>query len=116
MASSKLELEVVGMNHRLTISTLQNLADDVPLHCTLEREPDNEHDPNAVRVIVIEKPWRKAHGGLHVGYIARATASVIAPRMDEGKWPYVDAWLTEIDREKGKGVMLLSKKKGSTAE
>lgn len=112
MAKQKLELEVVGMNHRVTISTLENLADDVPLHCKLEREPDNAHDENAVKVVVIEKPWRKQHDGMHVGYIARATASVIAPAMDEGgeRWPYTDAWLTAIDTDTGTGELLLSTK------
>lgn len=113
MVKSRLELEVVGLHHRVTISTLSNLADDVPLHCKLEREPDNLHDENAVKVVVVEKPWAKKHEGMHVGYIGRVTASVIAPAMDAGgsEWPYVDAWLTSIDTVNGKGELLLSTKK-----
>lgn len=101
------------MFHRLTISTIQNMAHDVPLHCRLEREPDNPHDENAVKVIVTEKPWSQKHEGIHIGYVARATASVIAAAMDAGgkAWPYSDAWLTEIDAEHGKGELLLSQGK-----
>lgn len=114
MPKKKLELEVVGMNHRVTLSTLAKLASDVPLHCRLEREPDNAHDENAVKVIVIEKPWAKKHDGMHIGYIARAVASVIAPAMDEGgsAWPYTDAWLTAVDDEAGHGELILSQENG----
>lgn len=112
MAKPNLDLEVVGMNYRLTVPTIEKLADDIPLHCTLEREPENPHDENAIKVLVTEKPWRKKHDeGMHVGYIARATASVIAVSMDADEWPYNEAWLTEIDTDTGTGTLLLSVKK-----
>jgi hypothetical protein len=42
----------------------------------LVREPDNLHDPNAIRVEL---------GGLYLGYVPRDTAKDLAPEMDKGK-------------------------------
>ena len=41
---------------------------------TLEREPNNEHDENAIRVLL---------RGQHIGYIAREVAATLATAMDE---------------------------------
>ena len=43
---------------------------------TLEREPDNRFDPNAIRCVV---------GGLICGYIPKAQAVRLAEDMDAGK-------------------------------
>ena len=42
----------------------------------LVREPDNPHDPNAIRVEV---------GGLYLGYVPRHIAKDLASEMDNGK-------------------------------
>jgi len=42
----------------------------------LVREPDNTHDPNAIRVEI---------GGLYLGYVPRHIAQNLAPEMDKGK-------------------------------
>jgi hypothetical protein len=42
----------------------------------LVREPDNSHDPNAIRVVV---------GGLYLGYVPRWLARRLAPAMDAGR-------------------------------
>lgn len=42
----------------------------------LEREPDNEHDPNAISV------WNEY--GEQLGYINKSLASELAPKMDKG--------------------------------
>lgn len=44
----------------------------------LEREPDNAYDSNAVMVI-------DPDSNLHVGYVEKEVAKVIAPLLDEGK-------------------------------
>jgi hypothetical protein len=106
----KLELEVVGMHYRLTPSTITKMTKDVPLKCELKREPDNPADENAVMVLVTEKPYGKEHGGMPIGYIARATASVIAPSIDAGEWPFDEIWLTEIDDLRGVGQLMLKQK------
>ena len=42
----------------------------------LVREPDNPHDPNAIRVEL---------AGLYLGYVPRYIAKDLAPQMDAGK-------------------------------
>lgn len=42
---------------------------------TLEREPDNPHDQNAIKVI---------GGGMHIGYIERGQAAWLSGHIDEG--------------------------------
>ncbi|MBV8689991.1 MAG: HIRAN domain-containing protein, partial [Candidatus Eremiobacteraeota bacterium] len=42
---------------------------------TLERQPDNEHDPNAIAILF---------GNLHLGYVAREHAVHLAPAIDSG--------------------------------
>jgi hypothetical protein len=103
----EMTLTVVGLNYRLTISTMEDLAHDVPLHCRLEREPSNSHDGNAIKVLVTEKPWAKKHEPLHIGYLSRVVASEIAPRMDAFKWPKYDVWLIEVDDDSATGQLRL---------
>jgi len=103
----EMNLTVVGLNYRLTITTMQELAKDTPLHCRLEREPDNEHDENAIKVLVTEKPWAKKHDPLHIGYLSRVVASEIAPRMDTFRWPKYDVWLIEVDYVSATGQLRL---------
>jgi len=50
----------------------------------LVREPDNKHDPNAIKVFV---------GGEHVGYIPAREAGGLAPLMDAG-----ERWNGLVDR------------------
>lgn len=40
-----------------------------------EREPDNKHDPNAIRLI---------HAGTFIGYVPASTAEEVAPLIDDG--------------------------------
>lgn len=44
--------------------------------CELVREPENEYDYNAVKVVV---------GSLEMGYLPKMVAANIAPEMDSGK-------------------------------
>jgi hypothetical protein len=43
----------------------------------LIREPNNPHDPNAIRVALF--------GNFYVGYVPEKIARQLAPKMDEGK-------------------------------
>ena len=47
----------------------------------LQRETDNEHDPNAVQIIAAVK----GKGSAVMGYIGRELAKVIDPLLDKGK-------------------------------
>lgn len=102
------QISVVGMNYRVTAGTMEGLMDDLPLRCELEREPRNPNDPNAIKVMVTERPWAKPHGNFHVGYLPREVAKEYAPLMDRGEFPFNSAYLTEIDAE-GTGTVILKK-------
>ena len=45
--------------------------------CTVNREPDNPHDPNAVSV--------RVGGTIHLGYIPQMLAASIAKQIDAGQ-------------------------------
>lgn len=49
-----------------------------PLAAVLHREPENEHDPNAVAIHV------PASDVGHIGHLPRALAARLAPELDEG--------------------------------
>lgn len=97
----EMELTVVGMFYRVTPHTLSEIADSVPLHCRLEREPRNKHDENAVKVWITDKPFGKPNGDFHIGYIARQSASVIAPVMDADEWDFTRCLLIAVDEDQG---------------
>ena len=62
---------IVGMKHRGTGDYLDSLPVGTPLR--LEREPTNEHDPFAIKVM---------HGETHIGYVPSLLARKVAPDMD----------------------------------
>ena len=67
---------------------------------SLEREPDNEHDPNAIKVCY------KADGlDLHLGYVAREAATWIAPDLDDGH--SYRCLVSSITEERGRRQILL---------
>lgn len=106
-AAKVMEITAVGMLHRVTPATLGEISDSCPLHCRLEREPTNKHDENAIKVFITDRPFGKTHGDFHVGYIARPTASVIAPVMDADEWEYDQCMLVAVDEFIGEGELRL---------
>lgn len=113
-----MELSLVGMFHKLTPGTVRKLStacNDHPIKCRLEREPENPHDANAVKVVAIEKPWAKAHGGMPLGYVARQSASVIAPVMDAGEWDFTSVRLMSVDGMHGSGELMAQRPKAKKA-
>lgn len=62
------------------------------MRAKLVREPDNPHDPNAIRV---EAPFVR---GEKLGYIPRMDAAVFAPEIDKGN--AYSAWINSVDRKK----------------
>lgn len=87
-----LETSVVGIEHRVTHLTQQKLAELAPFPVKLKREPRNQHDRNAVKVIV--------HGGefdgLHIGYVPRGVASTLSPKMRARKVVVKSAKVTDF--------------------
>lgn len=64
---------IVGMQHRPNADSILRALDPGEA-VTLVREPNNEHDANAIAVWV---------GGSHVGYIPSKQNKVLAPFIDQ---------------------------------
>jgi hypothetical protein len=65
---------LAGARHRSEALTSGALAPGRPLE--LRREPDNEHDPNAIAVHA---------DGAQVGFVPRELAAELAPQLDAGR-------------------------------
>ena len=63
-----------GRHHADAIASSDAAAPGRPLE--LRRDPDNEHDPNAIAVHA---------GGEQVGWVPRELAEELAPQLDEGE-------------------------------
>lgn len=99
------ELELVGIQHRVTLSTrrfMQARVDEKKMGVEFKREPDNAHDPNAIAVYAGSDP-DNPYKNMRLGYIPRKVAEVLAPAMDEGKMEFGPSFLTGIDVDKGVG-------------
>ena len=79
LPSRKKSFDVVGESRSSRDGTPRQL---LLLRCepgdpiVLERQPDNEHDPNAILVV-----WQ----GHDLGYLAREDAAAVASALDEGR-------------------------------
>lgn len=97
-----IEVEVVGLQHRITTSTRRFLQKRLtegngPIFCDAIREPENLHDENAVKVVVKEGTYKD----LHIGYLPRVVSAVLANYMDEGKVEDVLVSVVGIDVDRG---------------
>jgi hypothetical protein len=76
----RLQVTVAGVSFEGRQAILAVLADDQAkgdqLAGALVREPANPYDPNAIQVRI---------GGRQVGYVPKALAANLAPRMDRGE-------------------------------
>lgn len=93
-----IELELVGMNFRTKKEVRQHLKSQLSFAVKIEREADNEHDENAIKVL---------KGSFHLGYIKRETAAILAPRLDSGSLRFKSGLCTEIDVDRGTAVCIL---------
>lgn len=118
LAPRQVELDVVGIQHRVTMSTRNMMIDHLPTTVALVREPENRHDENAIKVVINENG--NPYHGLHIGYLRAAVAAVWSLHIDvsevhedEGLPPdfiIVGAWLTEIRARDGEGTILVKLK------
>jgi hypothetical protein len=69
--------EVAGVNHRL--ANAKRFAKGRKHELSFEREPHNNHDPNAIKVVGIFQGWFFTHQ-VHIGYVSATLAKVIAER------------------------------------
>lgn len=106
MARIEHQIDVVGLGFRMKRDAREVLAASLkskPLKVTLEREPTNKYDPNAIKVIAAAGEV----DGIHLGYVRATTAEVLAPRIDDGTLDIISAKLiTMHERQDHKeGVM-----------
>jgi len=101
-----LDLTVVGLSYRVTPAKMEEMSGETPLKAELVREPDNSHDPNAVAVHLIEKPYMN----FHIGYLSREVAKEVAPRLDKGM-EVEEAWLLAVDLVESKGQLQVKVRK-----
>lgn len=99
--AKRMEMSVVGLRHRLDKPMMRNLDEQTPLQVKFVREPDNEHDANAIGVLLDEG----RSSGMKIGYVPRLTAEVLAPAMDEGRFQVQAATLEGIDVDTGVGTL-----------
>ena len=90
---------------------------DYHIGISLDREPDNEHDPNAIRVLAWaeyekynertfdSKTIEKSIG--HIGYIPAEIAAKLAPMMNSDNWSVMADFdsISEFENEKGKPII-----------
>lgn len=105
----EMKLRVVGLQYRLSKSSRYVLQKRLPLIARFVREPENESDPNAVAVYLKSEPW----DGVKLGYLARATASEIAPRLDNGKLKVSRVIVTAVDAARGEAEITVRRKRKS---
>ena len=99
---------VVGMQHRLTMSTrrmLKSHVEEAPLTCKIEREPLNPADRNALMVVVNEKG--SPYDGMHIGYVPRGIAEEYGPLVDKGEIVFGHAYLSSLDMDYGEGELTI---------
>lgn len=103
------QLDCVGLGFRMKRDVRDKLAQLVakkPIKVTLEREPENEYDINAIKVTCAAAGEFKDK---HFGYVRGETAAILAPQMDEGNVTVKAAHLHEVrempDHRQTHGVM-----------
>jgi len=108
----KLTISVVGMQHRMLPETRRIVAARVkeigPVEVELIREPENPHDPNAIKVIIDAGPYKN----MHIGYVPRRVAEILAPKIDKQEVEWGMCLLMEVMPEDGEGEILLRLKTG----
>jgi hypothetical protein len=103
---SKLNVSVVGLEYRVTTTTLREMEEALPLKCYLTREPMNRYDPNAIKVVVHPDNEYRADN-FHIGYLRRTVAELFAPLMDEGTLDVLECRLVELDAHLNEGELTL---------
>jgi len=101
-----LDFTLAGMNYRVAPLAQKEMAGNTPIRLSLRREPENQHDENAIAVYL--ETYRK---GMHVGYVPRGVAETLAPLMDGKQVEIESVWLTSVDPTGHTGTILLTLRK-----
>lgn len=100
------ELTCVGMQFRWTKDNGRPvLKRACPFPVALQREPDNEHDENAIMVLIDGDRKLTKLKGKHLGYLRRQSAALIAPKLDAGTIEPVKLWVTDVDIDEGEATI-----------
>jgi hypothetical protein len=103
----RFETNVVGMQHRLTMSTRRLMVGYLRkcdrIGVMLIREPDNNADENAIKVVIRDTPYK----GMHIGYLPKTVASVYAPALDEMLIQVIDSWVWEVNPDEGTASLVI---------
>lgn len=108
-----INLSVVGLRFRWKRDTISMMPGWCPFPVTLEREPDNRVDSDAIKVMIAGDFKLTKLRGQHFGYISNrevegervGLASLLAPRLDAGTVEPVKLWVTDIDVEGGAATL-----------
>jgi HIRAN domain len=100
-----IELTCVGLQFRWKKTGRETLARSVPFMVDLEREPDNRHDENAIKVVIASDFKLTRLRGKQLGYIRAKTAEQFAPWFDEGQIEVVKIWVTDINPATGDATL-----------
>ena len=97
------ELEVVGLGFRMKREARRALKMTVESKGSipgmrLRREPNNRADSNAIKVLLPAGVL----GGVHIGYLHRETAALLAPKLDDKTLAVKEATLESVDGEDNK--------------
>lgn len=78
----RMSVRAVGVTHGNRQTLLDHLTRYNPndITVTLQREQNNEHDSNAIRIIAAVR----SKGSAVIGYINRELAAALAPLLDKG--------------------------------
>lgn len=101
------DLTLVGLKYRLSDHEIQQMEDFIDeeggIACKLEREPDNDVDPKAVKVITLDPENRVFHNW-HIGYVRRPANSALSDLLRRGGVVKM-CLLTFVDARKGEGEL-----------
>lgn len=109
----RIEVECVGMQYRLSISTRRFLKKRLPIQVVLKREMSNESDENAIAVYTTSDP-DNPYRNMHLGYLRRRVAAVLAPHFDAKRIlrGYGDLLMMDEIEGTGEMVIYLAKRRG----
>jgi HIRAN domain len=99
------ELTVVGLQFRWKLDGRKTLGRAVPFRVELEREPDNKHDENAIKVNIASDFKLTKLRGKQLGYLRANIAAKLAPHLDSGYSTPDKLWVTEINAELGEATL-----------
>lgn len=105
-----LNVDVVGIHHRVTTMTQRKLAEHVlvaPIPVILRRDPKNSHDRNAIEVVLDGSPMK----GMMIGFIPKGVAAEMAPQLDKGTMVVKGVMLTRIHVDDGDGELVVKWKR-----